>query len=277
MMRDISVERLINGVLIREGAGVKLHRYIGVERTDDFEPLLLLDYFDSSDPIDFMAGFPPHPHRGFETITYLLDGAITHEDNKGHKGTIGAGDVQWMTAGKGIVHSEMPSTERGRLNGLQLWLNLPAAEKMCEPRYQELLSAQLPLEENATGARVKVIAGKTDKGTSSPIIGIATAPLFFDISLPPGARMQQHIPDDYQAVLLVISGAVLVGEQLVPSGVLAKLAVGNVLSLSAEKDSQCLLIAAEKLHEPIVRHGPFVMNTTTEVMQALDDFRQGLF
>lgn len=276
-MRDISVERLINGVLIREGAGVKVQRYIGVERRDDFEPLLLLDYFDSSDPIDFMAGFPPHPHRGFETITYLLDGAITHEDNKGHKGTIGAGDVQWMTAGKGIIHSEMPSTERGRLNGLQLWLNLPAAEKMREPRYQELVSAQLPLEKNATGARVKVIAGKTDKGTSSPITGIATAPLFFDISLPPGARMQQHIPDDYQAVLLVISGAVLVGEQTVQQGVLAKLGAGNILSLSAEKDSQCLLIAAVKLHEPIVRHGPFVMNTTQEVMQALDDFRQGKF
>ncbi len=276
-MGNINVERLINGVLIREGAGVKLHRYIGVERTDDFEPLLLLDYFDSNDPIDFMAGFPPHPHRGFETITYLLDGAITHEDNKGHQGTIGAGDVQWMTAGKGIVHSEMPSTESGRLNGLQLWLNLPAAEKMREPRYQELLSAQLPVEKNATGALIKVIAGQTDKGTSSPIAGIATAPLFFDIILPLGAQMQQQIPNDYQAVLLVISGAVLVGEQVVQQGVLAKLGAGDVLTLSGEKDGQCLLIAAVKLHEPIVRHGPFVMNTTMEVMQALDDFRRGKF
>lgn len=127
-MREIKVERLIKGILVREGAGVKLQRYIGIERTNDFEPLLLLDYFNSADPLDYMAGFPDHPHRGFETITYLLDGSITHEDNKGHKGVISAGDVQWMTAGKGIVHSEMPSAN-GRLHGLQLWLNLPAAEK----------------------------------------------------------------------------------------------------------------------------------------------------
>lgn len=276
-MHDIKVERLINGVLIREGAGVKLHRYIGVERTNDFEPLLLLDYFDSQDPLDFMAGFPPHPHRGFETITYLLDGTIAHEDNKGHKGVIGAGDVQWMTAGKGIVHSEMPSSTSGRLNGLQLWLNLPAAEKMREPRYQEMLSAQLPVEHHESGALIKVIAGATDKGTSSPITGIATKPLFFDITLPLGARIQQHIPKDYQAVLLVISGAVFVGDQLVSHGILAKLGAGDVVTLNGEKASQCLLIAAVKLHEPIARHGPFVMNTHIEVMQALDDFRNGKF
>lgn len=276
-MSDIKVDRLIHGVLVREGAGVKLHRYIGVERTNDLEPLLLLDYFDSDDPMDFMAGFPPHPHRGFETITYLLDGNITHEDNKGHKGVIGAGDVQWMTAGKGIVHSEMPSSNGGRLHGLQLWLNLPAAEKMSEPRYQEMLNAQLPLEHPEAGTTIKVLAGKTDQGTSSPITGIATEPLFFDITMSLGARMQQHIPADYQAVLLVISGSVRVGEQLVPHGVLAKLGAGDVLTLIAEKNSQCLLIAAVKLHEPIARHGPFVMNTQAEVMQALDDFRGGLF
>lgn len=276
-MRDIKVERLTYGMMVREGAGVKLHRYIGIERTDEFEPLLLLDYFDSSNPMDFMAGFPPHPHRGFETITYLLDGSITHEDNKGHKGTIGPGDVQWMTAGKGIVHSEMPSAENGRLTGLQLWLNLPAAEKMREPRYQELQSADLPLEHHDSGAVIKVLAGTTDKGTTSPITDIATAPLFFDISLPLGSSIRQHISADYQAVLLVISGAVLIGEQLIPQGGLAKLGVGEVLTLTAEKESQCLLIAAAKLHEPIARHGPFVMNTPGEVMQALDDFRQGRF
>jgi redox-sensitive bicupin YhaK (pirin superfamily) len=276
-MSDIKVDRLINGVMIREGAGVKLHRYIGVERTNDFEPLLLLDYFDSDNPIDFMAGFPPHPHRGFETITYLLDGSITHEDNKGHKGVIGAGDVQWMTAGKGIVHSEMPSTKGGRLNGLQLWLNLPAAEKMQAPRYQELQSKKLPVEKHESGAEIKVIAGSTDKGTRSPINGIATDPLFFDITLPLGAKVTQHIPLDYQAVLLVISGAVLVGNQIVSQGVLAKLSPGDKLTITGEKNSQCLLIAAVKLHEPIARHGPFVMNTQMEVMQALDDFRSGKF
>ena len=276
-MRDIKVERLVQGVLIREGAGVKLHRYIGVERTDEFEPLLLLDYFDSSDPMDFMAGFPPHPHRGFETITYLLDGYITHEDNKGHKGTIGPGDVQWMTAGKGIVHSEMPAVDSGRLRGMQLWLNLPAAEKMCKPRYQEVLGAELPIEKPGSGARIKVIGGKTDAGTESPITGIATKPLFFDINLSLGASVQQHIPQDYQAILLVISGTILVGGQAVQHGVLAKLSSGDVLTLTAEKDSQCLLIAAMKLHEPIVRHGPFVMNTPAELKQALNDFTSGRF
>ena len=276
-MSDIKVERLINGLLIREGAGVKLHRYIGVERTNDFEPLLLLDYFDSKDPLDFMAGFPPHPHRGFETITYLLEGSITHEDNKGHKGVIGAGDVQWMTAGKGIIHSEMPSAADGRLQGLQLWLNLPAAEKMREPRYQEMLNKQLPLEQGDTGVTIKVLAGTTDKGTTSPITGIATEPLFFDITMLLGTRIQQHIPENYQAVLLVISGAIQVGEKSVAEGVLAKLGAGDTLTLLAEKDSQCLLIAAAKINEPIARHGPFVMNTQAEVMQALDDFRSGRF
>lgn len=157
-----------------------------------------------------MAWFPPHPHRGFETITYLLDGSITHEDNNGHKGVIAAGDVQWMTAGKGIIHSEMPSPN-SRLHGLQLWLNLPAAEKMTAPRYQEIPSVELPVETNDTGAQIKVIAGQTDSGVSSPVRGIATHPLFFDVILPPGSTMQQHIPNDYQAILLVISGTVRIG------------------------------------------------------------------
>ncbi|AWN72852.1 pirin family protein [Legionella anisa] len=275
-MSEIKVERLIKGILVREGGGVKLHRYIGIERSNDFEPLLLLDYFNSSEPLDYMAGFPPHPHRGFETITYLLDGSITHEDNKGHKGVIGAGDVQWMTAGKGIIHSEMPSPN-GRLHGLQLWLNLPAVEKMRAPRYQEMHSTQLPVETNDTGAQIKVIAGKTDEGTHSPISGIATQPLLFDIILPPGASMQQHIPNDYQAILLVISGTVRIGEQLVQHDTLAKLGSGDVLFLKGEAASQCIMIAAARLHEPITRHGPFVMNTQEEIIQALDDFRSGRF
>lgn len=274
-MHEIKVERLIKGILVREGAGVKLHRYIGIERTNDFEPLLLLDYFNSADPLDYIAGFPPHPHRGFETITYLLDGSITHEDNKGHKGVIAAGDVQWMTAGKGIIHSEMPSAANGRLHGLQLWLNLPAAEKMRAPHYQEMLNDQLPVETNDSGAQVKVIAGQTDKGTRSPITGIATQPLFFDITLPPGASIQQQIPNDFQAILLVISGTVHIGEQLIQQDTLAKLGSGDALTLKGETASQCIMIAAARLHEPITRHGPFVMNTQEEIMQAMDDFRSG--
>ncbi|KTC91506.1 pirin family protein [Fluoribacter dumoffii] len=275
-MSEIKVERLIKGILVREGAGVKLHRYIGIERTNDFEPFLLLDYFNSAEPLDYMAGFPAHPHRGFETITYLLEGSITHEDNKGHKGVISAGDVQWMTAGKGIIHSEMPSAN-GRLHGFQLWLNLPASEKMTAPRYQEMQSSQLPVEIHECGGQIKVIAGQTDKGTASPISGIATRPLLFDIILPPAAGIQQHIPNDYQAILFVVSGTVRIGEQLVQHETLAKLGAGDVLQLKSETASQCILIAAARIHEPITRHGPFVMNTQEEIIQAMDDFRSGRF
>ncbi len=276
-MSSVKIERLVSGTLIREGAGVKLHRYIGADRSNLLEPILLFDYFNSNEVLDYMGGFPPHPHRGFETITYLLKGSITHEDNKGHKGTIGPGDVQWMTAGKGIMHSEMPSTEEEHLQGLQLWLNLPAAEKMREPRYQELLSQQLPIETHDSGVRIKVIAGLTDKGTSSPITDIATQPLFFDIHLPKGAKLTQHIPEHYQAILFVLSGTVSVEEQLLESNVLAVLSAHEQLNIKGEVASQCLLIAAKKLKEPIVRHGPFVMNTQEEIMQALSDLRMGLF
>lgn len=276
-MKKIEIERLLTGSLIREGAGVKLHRYIGADRTNDFEPILLFDYFNSSDVLDFMAGFPPHPHRGFETITYLLQGSITHEDNQGRKGTIGPGDVQWMTAGRGIVHSEMPSASEGHLQGLQLWLNLPAAEKMRAPRYQEKSGGELPIETDGSGAVVKVIAGSTDKGTTSPIVEIATRPLFLDISLSAGGRFSQHIPEDYEAILFVVSGVVDIHGVGVDAGVLARLGAGGVLELAAGEASRCLLIAAAKLHEPVVRHGPFVMNTQEEIVQALQDFRSGHF
>lgn len=276
-MEEIEVGRLINGRLMREGAGVKLHRYIGADRANEFEPILLFDYFDSSDSLDYMAGFPPHPHRGFETITYLLHGTIAHEDNQGHKGAIRGGDVQWMTAGKGIIHSEMPSASSGRLQGLQMWLNLPAVKKMDAPRYQELTSEQLPLETKESGAVIKVIAGRTDQGTRSPITDIATNPLFLDIRLPAGASIQQHLLRDYQALLFVVSGEVRVGGQIIKQEVLAGLTAGDLLTVKGEQESHCLLIAAAKLHEPITRYGPFVMNTQQEVMQALDDFRSGRF
>ncbi|MCL5271909.1 MAG: pirin family protein [Gammaproteobacteria bacterium] len=276
-MNELKVARLIQGTLFREGAGVKLHRYIGVGRDDEFEPILLFDYFDSSEELDYMAGFPPHPHRGFETITYLLHGTITHEDNKGHKGVINAGDVQWMTAGKGIVHSEMPSSSTGRLQGLQLWLNLPATEKMTEPQYQEQTSDQFPVETDASGLQVKVIAGSTDKGTRSPIKAGVTKPLFLDIQLPEGTTFIQNVTKKSQVVLFVLSGVVIVEDAHITKGVLAAFTEGETLVIKGLETSQCLLIAATKLKEPIVRHGPFVMNTPEEIIQAIDDFRNGKF
>ena len=276
-MENIKVDRLMTGTLMREGAGVKLHRYIGADKNNAFDPILLFDYFDSSDPLDFMGGFPPHPHRGFETITYLLHGTIKHEDNKGHKGIIKSGDVQWMTAGKGIIHSEMPAASSGRLQGLQMWLNLPATKKMTEPAYHELLHTDLPLEKHDSGVIIKVIAGRTDEGTRSPLGDIATTPLFFDISMPAGTRVQQHILRDYQTILFVVSGEIKIAEQGIKHETLASLSPGDLLTLECAEDSQCLLIAAAKLHEPITRYGPFVMNTQKEVMQALEDFRSGRF
>ncbi|MBN9231616.1 MAG: quercetin 2,3-dioxygenase [Legionella sp. 40-6] len=275
-MGQMQVKKILNGMLVREGAGVKLHRYIGQQHTDELEPLLLLDFFNSSDPLDFMAGFPSHPHRGFETITYLFSGSIQHKDNHGHQGTIGPGDVQWMTAGKGIIHSEMPDATQKPLKGLQLWLNLPAAAKMSPPKYQELAHEQLPLEHDG-GVKVKVIAGTTAKGTNSPIHGIATQPLFFDVQLEAGVIWTQPIPDDYQTILLLVRGEVMISGESVSELQLAVLDEQSSLTVVATQASQFILIAAKKIHEPIVRHGPFVMNTAEEIRQAMIDFQQGLF
>lgn len=277
-MSDIRIEQLRSGQLMREGAGVTLHRYIGADRVNDCDPLLLFDFFDSEDPMDFIGGFPPHPHRGFETVTYLLAGSIRHEDNHGHHGLIGAGDVQWMTAGRGVVHSEMPDANNGRLTGLQFWLNLPAAGKMSDPGYQELASASLPLEHDDTGRVIKVIAGKTAQGTQSPLIGIATSPLFFDVHLPAQQRFSQAIPLSHKAFVFVLAGEVRIAGQPVSRNVLAVLEQGTRLVLEAgDEDAHFLLIAAKQLKEPVVRLGPFVMNTDAEIVQAFDDFRNGRF
>ncbi|QRN02400.1 quercetin 2,3-dioxygenase [Legionella sp. MW5194] len=277
-MNQIAVKERLQGTLMREGAGVKLFRYIGADRQNPYEPFLLFDFFDSDNPLDFIAGFPPHPHRGFETVTYLLDGQIAHEDNHGRRGLIGPGDVQWMTAGKGIIHSEMPQQGNGRLTGLQLWLNLPAASKWVEPNYQEFTADELPLEALPAGGQIKVIAGETPGGSRSPIQGIATQPLFLDISLPARHALNQVVAEDHQALLFVLKGQLTVGSETVAAHTLAVLSEGTALRLQAmDEETRCLFITAKKLHEPIARLGPFVMNTQEEVMQALDDFRNQRF
>ena len=277
IMQAITVEHLMSGTLIREGAGVKLMRYIGVTRGNDFDPILLFDYFDSHDPLDYIAGFPAHPHKGFETITYMLQGRMQHKDNQGHQGIIDAGDVQWMTAGRGIVHSEMPAQNEGHLAGVQLWLNLPAADKLCVPAYQEFVANQLPIEALASGVIVKVIAGETENATS-PLSGVATQPLFFDIQIPAQVPYHLSLPVSHRAIVFVLSGALQIGNQTVNAKQLAILSVGDDLTLQAkENDSACLLIAAKTLNEPIARLGPFVMNTQAEIQEALDDFRNNRF
>ncbi|MDX1836217.1 pirin family protein [Legionella taurinensis] len=277
-MNQIAVKERLQGTLMREGAGVKLFRYIGADRQNPYEPFLLFDFFDSDNPLDFIAGFPPHPHRGFETVTYLLDGQIAHEDNHGRRGLIGPGDVQWMTAGKGIIHSEMPQQGNGRLTGLQLWLNLPAASKWVEPNYQEFTADELPVEALPAGGQIKVIAGETLRGSRSPIHGIANQPLFLDISLAAGQAVNEVVAEDHQALLFVLKGQLAVDSETVAAHTLAVLSEGTALRLQAmDEETRCLLITAKKLHEPIARLGPFVMNTQEEVMQALDDFRNQRF
>lgn len=277
-MKEIHVEKQVIGTLVREGAGVRIQRYIGAEKNNPFEPILLFDFFDSKNELDYIAGFPNHPHRGFETITYLLAGEIAHQDNQGHQGIIGPGDVQWMTAGRGIVHSEMPQKRDEGITGLQLWLNLPAVKKMTAPHYQEYAASELPIEQHDSGVQIKVIAGKTDKGTQSPITGIATNPLFFDIRLPKQQRMQQQLPSGHQALVFVLSGELKIQEETVKRHHLAILSSGELLTLQAlTEKTHCLLIAAKKLREPIARLGPFVMNSEEEIKQALDDFRNNRF
>lgn len=272
---QIIVEEIREGRMLREGAGVKLQRFIGAERGNPFEPILLFDYFHSNNPLDYQAGFPHHPHRGFETITYLLKGTIHHRDNHGHEGHIAAGDMQWMTAGAGIIHSEMPMGDSNQwLQGIQIWLNLPAAQKMIKPHYQEFKHHEFSIEQDENQLHIKVLAGETTKGTGSPLIATATEPYFFDIHMPAHSSWEQKIPDTHQSLVFVLEGELCIAEQWVSKECLAALSAGDVLQIKTEKKSaQFLFIAAKKLHEPIARLGPFVMSNAEEIAAAIEDFR----
>lgn len=260
-----------------DGAGVKLTRIIGTPELGQLDPFLLLDEFRSDSPQDYIGGFPDHPHRGFETVTYMLAGRMRHQDSTGHGGTIEAGGVQWMTAGRGIIHSEMPEQEDGLLWGFQLWLNLPAAEKMKAPFYQEF--AGVPEEALDGGGAVRVIAGKTGGGTEGPVEGITTDPLYFDVTLPPGASYGEDIPAAANAFVYVYGGGLNMGEgDALLKGHLGVLGDGvRVRASAGEEGAKFLLIAARPLGEPIARAGPFVMNTREEIQQAYQDFNDGTF
>jgi redox-sensitive bicupin YhaK (pirin superfamily) len=270
------IQRLVQGLETSDGAGVRLTRIIGAPGLDMLDPFLLFDAFRSDDPEDYIAGFPPHPHRGFETVTYLLAGRMRHRDGAGHAGVLESGSVQWMTAGRGVIHSEMPEQEDGLLYGFQLWVNLPAAQKMAEPRYQEYPAATIPHEQRA-GAVVRVIAGTTEQGTTGPVTKVTVDPLYLDVTLDAGALFHERVPDDHAAMLYVIEGALRVGESRVPQEHLAVLGRGDALAARAEGAARFLLIAARPLHEPVARHGPFVMNTQNELVQAFTDYRTGHF
>ncbi len=280
--RARKLRKLITGMPVTDGAGVKLTRVIGQPELMELDPFLLLDAFRSDNPDDYIAGFPAHPHRGFETVTYLLDGRMRHKDSAGHEGVIEAGGIQWMTAGRGIVHSEMPEQENGKLEGFQLWVNLPAAHKMSEPAYQGHDTNKIPLEARP-GTSIRVITGKTSQGTVGPVLQPLTDPLYLDVALEPGTEFSEELPEHHNVFVYVIEGSVALeseqGETVnVIRDQLAILGAGGSIDLaSLEQTARFLLIAGKPLGEPIARSGPFVMNNQAELKQAYLDYQSGSF
>lgn len=273
--------RTLRGEATSDGAGVRLTRVIGGPALPDLDPFLLLDEFGTDQPEDYLAGFPEHPHRGFETVTYMLDGRMRHRDNHGNEGLLTPGAVQWMTAGRGLVHSEMPEQQEGRMRGFQLWVNLPAKEKMTQPRYQEFPAENMPVVQPAQGVSVKVIAGEVD-GARGPISQPATDPLYLDIALKAGASWDYRLPEGHNAFAYVFEGEALVGDgeqaRLLRTHEMAVLGGGDVFKVNASNaDARLILVAGRPLREPVARYGPFVMNTKQELMQAFVDFQEGRF
>jgi redox-sensitive bicupin YhaK (pirin superfamily) len=278
MTSSRQIVRQITPQWVVEGAGVRLRRSIATRTLDYLDPFLLFDHFGSDDPQDYLAGFPTHPHRGIETVTYMLAGKVRHGDSMGNRGSIQAGDVQWMTAGGGILHEEMPEPLDGRMEGFQLWVNLPASHKMMPPRYQEILADQIPEAVRPDGSRMRVIAGEVD-GVRGPVTEVLAEPTYLDVTLPAGVATQFSAPAEQTAFAYVFEGAGRLGGQEVSEvPCLAVLGDGDVLDVAAFNVSlRFLLVMGRALHEPIARYGPFVMNTQAEIHQALNDLRNGTF
>lgn len=264
------------GMAASDGAGVKLTRIIGQPDLTDLDPFLMLDEFGSDDPAAYIAGFPDHPHRGFETVTYMLAGRMRHRDNKGNEGLLTAGSVQWMTAGRGIVHSEMPEQEQGLMQGFQLWLNLPAKDKMGPPRYQDIASERIPAFSPAPGVIAKLIAGRfgAERG---PVEAGATDPFYADIHLAPGASIEVPLPPDHNAFVYVYEGDARIGEHRLERGMIAVLGRGAAVRIETDPGARVIVAAGKPLHEPVARYGPFVMNSDQELRQAFADYQAGRF
>lgn len=277
LQRSRRIEALVAGYATSDGAGVRLTRLLTQKLQRRLDPFLMLDAFGSDDAEDYIAGFPDHPHRGFETITYMLDGRMRHRDSAGHEGVLGPGGVQWMTAGRGVIHSEIPEQTAGRMAGFQLWLNLPAADKMCVPWYRDFAAAELPAYRTAAGAAVTVIAG-TSRDVQGAVSRPQTQPLYLDIALPAGVAFEERLAAELNAFIVVYRGAVTVADEMVTAlqlGVLDTDPAADGVRLLAKEDSRLLLVAGKPLQEPIVQHGPFVMNDEQEIYQAISDYRQG--
>ena len=286
-MSTRTLKTVVPSVPTSDGAGVKLRRSLGSSQTLRHDPFLMLDEFYSDNPDDYLAGFPPHPHRGFETVTYMLDGHMQHQDNFGNKGDLGPGAVQWMTAARGIIHSEMPQQSEGRMRGFQLWLNLPAKEKMNPAAYRDIPANQIPTAELDAGITVKVIAGTLQHGTkktSGPVNGSpgerSTDPHYFDVILPASATFLAPIPAGHNVFLYAYEGEATVGDddKPLPHRAAGLLSDGDAVRIHAGKNgARVLLLAGKPLKEPMVQYGPFVMNTRDEIEQAISDYQSGQF
>ena len=277
VVRPRAVERLVAGKPTSDGAGVKLTRVLTQGLQQRLDPFLMLDAFGSDKADDYIAGFPDHPHRGFETVTYMIAGRMRHRDSAGHEGLLENGGVQWMTAGRGVIHSELPEQQSGVMEGFQLWLNLPAHDKMCAPWYRDFAAADLPRFTTDAGVNVTVIAGE-----SHDVIGAVTrettAPLYLDIELPAGGSFSQTLPAGHNAFLYVYRGEVQVAGSDVPvqrMAILANDPDADGVRIEARSASRVLLIAGQPLRESIAQYGPFVMNNEQEIYQALADYREG--
>jgi redox-sensitive bicupin YhaK (pirin superfamily) len=273
-----SIERIIQGQSVMDGAGVKINRVLTNTLQRRLDPFLMLDNFGSDSANDYIAGFPSHPHRGFETVTYMLEGRMRHRDSAGNEGLLSNGGVQWMTAGRGVIHSEMPEQEHGRMEGFQLWLNLPAKDKLCKPWYRDFTQDQVPSFTTEQGASVRVIAGASH-GVQGAVQRPVTEPVYVDVALPQGASFSQQLPAGHNAFIFVYRGAVQVDGKPVASGRMAIFdnpAGSDGVTLDAVDDARFILLAGRPLNEPIAQYGPFVMNTQAELMQAVEDFRAGI-
>lgn len=275
-----TVERIVTGKETSDGAGVRLTRILTQDLQHRLDPFLMLDIFGSDDPDDYIAGFPDHPHRGFETVTFMLEGRMRHRDSAGHEGLLENGGIQWMTAGRGVIHSEIPEQENGRMEGFQLWLNLPAGEKMCEPWYRDIGAGELPRFETPAGVKVAVIAGRSH-GVDGAVQRRVTDPLYLDIELPPGASFSQPLPSGHNAFMVVYRGKVGSGGTATTEvsarqmAILSNEPAADGIAVTSAAGARLILVAGQPLHEPIAQYGPFVMNTQAEIHQAMADYRAG--
>ena len=275
-MQNTKIKQLVSGIATQDGAGVSLTRIIGQPALPRLDPFLMLDEFGSDQPQDYLAGFPEHPHRGFQTVTYMLAGKMEHRDSAGNSGIIETGGIQWMNAGRGIIHSEMPKQTEGLMRGFQLWVNLPSHEKMSAPNYQDIKAEQVPVISEIDGVQIKVLVGEYN-GVTGPVSAQAVKPLFIDCHF--SHRQELSIPVALDQVFFVYcyEGELNIGQQVVRKGQLAVLEPCSVINLSGAAKSCCIVVGGQPINEPIVQYGPFVMNTEQEIRQAFEDFRQGRF